>query len=188
MKLQKTTLFLLGLALALGGFVYFNELKNQSELEVIQNKPAAIFNFQEEDIIKLIITTQKQTLEFSRSEGKQFTWHMKQPKNVPANDGVVSFLLNLLVLGKSQRSFTVSADNLSQYGLQPPFAKIKIILRDRQEYHLTLGKADFENKYLYASIEPQSNLQQTRQILLVSKNFQYAISERTLQDWQKSPN
>lgn len=188
MKLQKTTLILLGLAFVLGSFVYFNEIKNEERLESTQNKPGDIFNFKEEDITELIIETQEETLEFERTENKDYKWQMKQPKNVPANDGVVAFLLNLLVQGKSDRVFSVSADSLDRYGLQPPFAKIKIILADRQEHFLILGKPDFENKLLYATKNPHSPPQQTVQILLVSKNFQYAILERSLEDWQRSGN
>lgn len=184
MKLQKTTLILVGLALALGTFVYFSEIKDEPELVTNQNKRAKIFDFKEDEIKQLIIETEAETLQFERTENAESTWQMKQPEDTPANDGVVVFLLNLLVKGKSERAFT-TANNLSQYGLQPPFAKITVILNNNKEYKLLLGKPDFENKLIYATKDFNFDRQQNREILLVSKNFQYAIIERSLADWKR---
>lgn len=185
MKLQKTTLIWLIFALVLGSFVYFNQIKYSQESASIQNEKRKIFNFKEEDIQQLIIETEGETLKFERTNDRQSNWQIKQPKDVPANNGVVAFLLNLLVQEKSDRTFTVSIDNLNRYDLQPPRGIITIILNNLEKYQLILGKSDFENKFIYARVDPIDSGNKNVNIVLVSKNFHYAVLERSLEDWKK---
>ncbi len=187
MKLQKTTLILLGLAVTLGSFVYFSEVKNTNQPLAIQNERREIFDFQEADIKQLTIEIDGKTLEFERiNRNNSSNWQMLKPENTPANDGVVVFLLNLLARGKSERSFNVSANNLNLYGLQPFNTVITILLNNRQKHQLVLGKSDFENKLIYALADPTDLAKEDVEIILISKNFQYAILERTLDDWKRS--
>ena len=184
-KLQKTTLIWLGLALSLGIFVYFTEVENPTKLAKIKDKQRNIFDFKEEDIQKLTIEIEGKTLKFARVDRKQSKWQMKEPEDLPANDGVVAFLLNLLVEEKSERSFIVPANNLDRYNLQPSRATIKLILKNKKKHKLILGKSDFQNKLIYARINPSDPSEENVKIVLVSKNFQYAVLERKLEDWKK---
>ena len=187
MKLQKTTWIVLGLALALGSFVYFNEIKKQQQSATIKNEKRQIFNFKERDIQQLIIETERETLKFERiADNKQSQWQMKQPENFLVNDGVMAFLLNLLVKGNSERAFNVPLDRLNHYGFQPPRATIKIVLNNRKEHQLILGKSDFENKLVYARTDPNGSAKKDTRVLLISKNFHYAVLARSLEDWRQS--
>jgi hypothetical protein len=47
-----------------------------------------IFNFKKEDIQKLTIKTQKDNLEFEKTNRENNRWQMKRPENVVANDAV----------------------------------------------------------------------------------------------------
>ena len=185
MKLQKTTFIWLVLAFVLGSFVYLNQIKYSQESANIQNEKRKIFNFKEEDVQQLIIETERETLKFKRTNDRDFNWQIKQPKDIPANDGVVSFLLNLLVLEKSDRTFTVSIDDLDRYDLQPPRGIITIILNNLKKHQLILGKSDFENKFIYARVDPIDPGDQNVNIVLISKNFHYAVLARSLEDWKK---
>ncbi|MDJ0713978.1 MAG: DUF4340 domain-containing protein [Prochloraceae cyanobacterium] len=188
MKLQRTTWFLLGLALFLGGFVYVYEIQGKPQREAIEAKQKQIFTFPEKEIKELTIERAEQTLKFERTQDDRKPWLMKQPEEVSVNDGVISFLLNLLAKEQSDRSFTVSSDRVSQYGLDKPLATITILLENGKKHQLILGKPDFQDKFIYALTEPQTNNKQKLEVILVSKNFQYAI-EREIEEWkQKEEN
>ena len=184
MKLQKSTLVLVFSALILGSFVYFYEIQGKEKREEIQSQQKQIFDFSEEDIQKLTIDTSEQTLEFERTENDKQPWQMKQPEDVPASDASVSFLLNLLVEEKSENNFRINAQESEEYGLDLPSATVKVQLKNQETHQLILGKPDFEDKFIYAQVDPPQSTELEIEISLVSKDFQYAV-ERDLAEWKQ---
>jgi Domain of unknown function (DUF4340) len=183
MKLQKTTWLLVAIAILFGGFIYFIEIQKQPHQVERQADGNNIFNLQKEEIKKLMIKTQKENLEFERTNRENSQWQMRQPENVAANDAVISFLLNLLVEGKRDREVKISRDKLPEYGLDKPLATIEIKLKDQKNHQLVLGKSDFEDKFLYAQIDPSLQSGELT-VTLVPKDFQYAI-KRDLSEWKQ---
>jgi len=104
------------------------------------------------------------------------------------NNVVVSMPMNLGSLNINQ-PFQGMIGNpfLNLYGLQPSHAVITIFLNNQKKHQLVLGKSDFENKFIYALADPTDLANEKLEIILISKNFQYAILERTLDDWKRSP-
>ena len=184
MKLQKSTLILVFLALILGGFVYFYEIKGKENREELQSQQKQIFDFSEADIQKLTIDTPKQILEFERTEDDNQPWQMKQPEDVLASDASVSFLLNLLVKEKSERTFSIDSKESQEYGFDSPLATVNVQLENQETHQVILGKPDFEDKFIYAQVDPSQSTEQEIEIILVSKNFQYAV-ERELEEWKQ---
>ncbi|MGK7876226.1 MAG: DUF4340 domain-containing protein [Xenococcaceae cyanobacterium] len=184
MKLQRTTWILLVLALILGGFVYFYEIQGAPKREAIQAKQKQIFDFEKEEIKEITIEKKEETLEFERTGDENKLWQMKQPEDVPASDAAVSFLLNLLVEGKSDRSFTIPSEQSKEYGFDKPFATVEIQLENQETHKLILGKPDFKDQFLYAQADPPSQTEQELTIILVPKDFQYAV-ERELEEWKQ---
>jgi hypothetical protein len=194
MKLQRTTLFLLLLAILLGGFVYFYEFQWKSEQEQVKKKEQQLFSFKEEDVKILKITTPSETIILERSpESASTKWLMKSPDTVAANDGTVAYLLNLLETENSDRTLTTPASQLAEFGLKQPQATIDITLNDGKTQKLVLGKPNFENRLVYAQKEFANKPDGNIEVILVSKNFENAI-KRSLSEWkavdnsQKSPS
>jgi Domain of unknown function (DUF4340) len=187
MKFQRTTWILISLALALGGFVYLYEIQGKDKRETIEAKQKQIFAFKAEEIKGLTIERNGQILKFEREGNDNKSWQMKQPENSPASDPTITFLLNLLVPGKSDRSFSVIGDRLQEYGLDRPIAKISLLLKNGKTQEIILGKPDFQNEFIYAQVDPPNQTQSEQKIILVSKDFQSAV-ERDLEEWkQKKP-
>lgn len=184
MKLQKTTWVLVTIAVLLGGVVYFNEIQRQYQSEDAQSNKPKIFDFQEEDIQILTIETNKETLKFERTGTENRPWQMKQPEDVPANDASIAFLLNLLVKGKSDRAIPISSEQIKEYGLDKPSAKIDIQLKNGKKHQLILGNTDFEGQSLYAQVDPCDRSDQELKVILVSKDYQFAI-DRDLTEWKQ---
>ena len=183
MKLQRTTLILLASALCLGGFVYISEIQRTHQQEAAKTIKQPIFSFKEDQIQSLTIYINEETLEFERVTGKEPGWRMKTPKDTPASDASVSFLLNLLVEGKSDRSFPIQTQQLPEYGFDKPLAIVKVQLKNQQTHQLILGKPDFNRSFLYAQVDPPPQTPQPLKVLLVPIDFEYAV-KRPMSEWQ----
>ncbi|MBW4663404.1 MAG: DUF4340 domain-containing protein [Chroococcus sp. CMT-3BRIN-NPC107] len=182
MKLPKTTLILLLLALGLGGFVYFYEIRGASQKQVAIAKGEEIFAFSEDEVKSFRIKTQSQTLKFEQVDSK---WQMKEPSDTPASSASVAYLLNLLETGKSDRTFSVPTTQLSEYGLTEPQGAIAITLKNSETHQLILGKPDFNRSFLYALADPPAKSQGKVDVLLVSPDFANAVN-RQLSEWKSS--
>ncbi|MBE9128440.1 MULTISPECIES: DUF4340 domain-containing protein [unclassified Coleofasciculus] len=189
MKLQRTTLILLVLAVFLGGFVYFYEVQGAPKREAAKETKKPIFSFEEDQIqgvtIYLNKDQRKKIFKFERVGKEKMPWQMKYPKDVSASDASVAFLLDLLVEGKSDRSFTVPATQLKEYGLDKPQATVKVELKNREIHRINLGKPDFNRSFLYAQIDPRTQDSGQVDVLLVPVDFEYAVN-RPVSEWEQS--
>ncbi|MDY6785680.1 MAG: DUF4340 domain-containing protein [Cyanobacteriota bacterium] len=185
MKLQRTTWILLATALTLGSFVYLAEFTGSSRREAAELGEQKLFELSEEQIEGVEIARPEQKLRFERTGKAQQPWQMKQPENVPASEPQIVFLLNLIVEGKSDRAFKVARSRLSEYGLDQPTAEIAIGVKGKEQPHtLLLGKPNFDEKFLYARVDPPDKAEKEVEVVLVPIDFRYAV-ERDLEDWKE---
>ncbi|MTJ16615.1 MULTISPECIES: DUF4340 domain-containing protein [unclassified Dolichospermum] len=181
MKLPKTTLILILLALGLGGFVYFHEIKGKNQQAEIKIQNQKIFAFTADDVQSLTIKIKETTLQLERrNTSEKPQWEIKSPISALANDAIVSYLMDLLVDGKSERTVLISSAELSEFGLDKPVATIDIKLKNQQSHQLILGKGDFNNQFLYAQADSNKNMN----LLLVSKDFVNAVN-RDISEWKQ---
>jgi hypothetical protein len=181
MKLPKTTLILILLALGLGGFVYFHEIKGKNQQAEIKIQNQKIFTFTADDVQSLTIKIKETTLQLERrNTSEKPQWEIKSPISALANDAIVSYLMDLLVKGKSERTVLISSAELSEFGLDKPVATIDIKLKNQESHQLILGKGDFNNQFLYAQADSNKNMN----LLLVSKDFVNAVN-RDISEWKQ---
>ena len=185
MKLQRTTLILLISAILLGGFVYFYEIKGAPQREAAKTTKQPIFAFEEDEIQSVTIYTDDETWKFERLSKPELGWQMKKPKNTPANDAAISFLLNLLAKGESDRTIFVTADKLKEYGLNRPSATVEVKLKGEKVHKLVLGKPDFNRSFFYAQVDPSEQKSEALSVLLVPIDFEYAVN-RPMSEWEGS--
>ncbi|MEH1904616.1 MAG: DUF4340 domain-containing protein [Nostoc sp.] len=185
MKLPRTTLILILLALGLGGFVYFYEIRGATVREEIKEQKQQIFSFAADDVQSLTVKTKKLTLNLERSpESSNLKWLIKSPVSGPANDAIVSYLMDLLVKGKSERTLSTPAKELGEFALDQPQATINITLKNRQSHQLILGKSNFNGRFLYAQTDPPAKPDGNINVLLVSTDFVNAVN-RELSEWKQ---
>ncbi|OUL29966.1 hypothetical protein BV378_04945 [Nostoc sp. RF31YmG] len=192
MKFSRTTLILLLLALGLGGFVYFHEIRGATQREEVKEKKQQIFAFTADDVQSLSITTQKVSLSLERNaQESQPKWLLKSPVSEPANDAIVSYLMDLLVKGKSdvydglrQRSLSIPPSQKADFGLDQPQATINISLKNQQSHQLLLGKPNFNRSFLYAQADPTVKPDGNIDVLLVSTDFENAVN-RDISEWKQ---
>ncbi|MDZ7968157.1 MAG: DUF4340 domain-containing protein [Nostoc sp. DedSLP03] len=186
MKLPRTTLILILLALGLGGFVYFHEIRRATVQEEIKEQKQKIFSFGEDDVQSLTVKTKKFTLNLERNpeSSSKPKWLIKSPILGPANDAIVSYLMDLLVKGNSDRTLSTPAKQLGEFALDPPQATINITLKNRQSHQLILGKSNFNGRLLYAQADPIGKSDGNINVLLVSTDFANAVN-RELSEWKQ---
>jgi len=88
--------------------------------------------------------------------------------------------MDLLVDGKIERTVSVLPTELPEFGLDKPVATIDIKLKNQQSHQLILGKAEFNNQFLYAQADANQNLN----LLLVSQDFFNAVN-RDISEWKQ---
>ncbi|MHC5772637.1 DUF4340 domain-containing protein [Nostoc sp.] len=185
MKLPRTTLILILLALGLGGFVYFYEIRGATVREEIKEQKQQIFSFAADDVQSLTVKTKKLTLNLERNpKSSNPKWLIKSPVSEPANDAIVSYLMDLLVKGKSDSTLSTPAKELGEFALVQPQATINITLRNRQSHQLILGKSNFNGRFLYAQADPAAKPDGNINVLLVSTDFANAVN-RELSEWKQ---
>ncbi|MBE9051308.1 DUF4340 domain-containing protein [Nostocales cyanobacterium LEGE 11386] len=188
MKLPRTTLVLVLLALGLGGFVYFYEIRGATQRAEIKEQKQQIFSFTEDDVQSLIIKTKDITLNLERNtQSENPKWLLTSPTSEPANDGIVAYLLDLLVKGTSDRTLSTPANQLGNFGLDQPLATININLKNQQTYQLTLGNPAFNRRFLYAQTDSAAQPNGNVDVLLVSPDFENAVN-REISEWKQPAN
>ena len=199
MKLKKSTWFLVFLATILGGWVYFYEVKLAAQRNIIEQQAQKIFNFDANNIQKITISHSNSTLarsqnpaetalsptflELVKTPNQSSSWLMKQPETFAINQGVISFLLNLIEQGTTERKLLITKEQLSQYELDQPVASITIQLNNQQTYQLLLGKETLNPEVIYAQINPTVVNSNKTEVVLVSKNWHYAVL-RKIEEWK----
>ncbi len=185
MKLQRTTLILILLALGLGGFVYFFEIRGETQRQESQANKLSIFDFAADDVRSLNINANNLNIIIERSTSPNPPkWLLKSPISSPASDASVSFLMDLLIKGTSDRIISVSSNQLNEFGLNPPVATIEVQLKNQKTHRLILGKSNFNDRFLYAQTNSSHKPDGKTEVLLVSKEFVNAVS-RELSEWQE---
>jgi len=205
--MKRTTLVLVILAIALGGFVYFDEMKRKNQSEQVAQNPQKqinqpnsshqsnqqekkqIFSFNTSDIQSISIKTQDYKLDLEQ-EGKPEPpkWLVKLPASTtpkPAQEAIVSYLTDLLTKGKSENIIPVPGSQLGEFGLDKPLAVIDVKLKSQEKHQLILGKPNFNNTLLYAKVGDPNSRGQSIEVLLVSKDFANAVN-RQLSEWEDS--
>ncbi len=192
MKLKKSTWFLLFLAISLGGWVYFYEIKLEAQRIAQQKQAKKVFDFdlkniQDITIVRPVETSPEwQLLKLTKNQDiSNSSWKIEQPQIALVNQGVISFLLNLIEKETIENKLLVTHEQLSQYGLDQPVATITIQLDNQQTYSILLGKETINSELIYAQINPVKKEALPTEVLLLSKNWHYAVI-RELKEWQDS--
>ena len=188
MKFNRTTISLVILSLSLTGIVYITEIKpqgfNLNNKGQKQKEIVRIFPFETQDIQQIIINVDQEVISFQRKENGNSAWQMIEPENLVANNGAIAFLLNLFPQAQKKLELPANIEKRKEYGLLESAKKIELILKNGDQYYLTLGNSNFDNTQIYAEVKFPPSIQDEYSIFLVSKSFQYAI-ERDFEEWKQ---
>lgn len=197
MKLQRSTLILLLVALGLAGAVYVFEIRVSEKQEKIAAQKEQIFTFSADDVQSLTVTVPNQTITVERIDAEDTEtaspWRLTKPLQTLANPASVNNVISYLVKSQTDpatntgiRQLNISETELSNYGLNNPEKTIEVKLKNNQSHRLVLGKPDFNGRSIYAQIDPNSNTE-TRSILVIPQEI-LTVIEKPLEDWKFAEN
>lgn len=188
MKLQRSTVILVGLALILGAGVLIVEGQKQSPEDATEAQSPgknSLYDFSEEDVTGLTVTRQGETLEFQRDEGG--TWRMVQPETGPAEPAAIAFLLSRILTDTPAQEITITPDQQTEFGFDRPTGQVQITLKDGTVHQVVLGADDFSGSSLYVLKDPETvplpeDAGETT-VYVVSKDLASGV-DRPLAEWQ----
>ena len=179
MKLNRTPVILLIVAVLLGGVVYLQ----QTIPPPVKSEAQLLFGFEEADVRSLNLKTLEQNLSFVKNAAPNpAIWQMTSPNQVRANDASVAYLLNAIASANSAAPLTAPTAKQAEFGFDSPLATVELTLKDSKTHRLILGKPNFNRTSLYAQIDPQPGSE--LKIFLVSLDFENAVN-RPLSEWQQ---
>lgn len=165
-------------------FLWTTAQDTPEEITEQQEQELKLFQFNEDQVVNLAVTTPQQTLVFERSQQSfPHTWRMTKPQDKPADEAAIAFLLNLLATTKSPRTLSVEPSRQKEFGFNQSPGNIKVVLQNKQTHNLVLGGQDPTESFIYARVAPGSNPGKNLQVVLVPTAFMKAIN-RPLTEWQ----
>ena len=219
--LKRSTWIWLAIALGLGfGIVAYDQVSQQREEQQAQQD--LVLGLEEEEIQSFVIKTVTKTVTNAGArEGTQaltFTrpnevaaptqWEVSVDDQDPvqASDGAIAFLTNLILTGQSDGQLEATPQQLKEYVVDKPRARLIITLEDGETRELQLGKAGFDDQFVYARISsgPEADENNTgknpqnqqdsgdrpapagESIQTIPKDFEYALI-RDIKEWKYTP-
>jgi len=203
MKIQRNTLILALAAFGLASGIYIQQQLTAPNApgEIRAEGSEPLFDFDEADVVQFTIRRPDLTLSLEKREAEsagaesvetaalgQPDWNLTAPEQIPASDGAVAFLLNLLATGDRRDSFSIpsSPERLAEFGLDQPTAQVDVTLADDTTRSLTLGDSNFDDSGLYAartltSSQPPDS--ESTEVFLIDSSLEPALL-RPLEEWR----
>ncbi|MFM7326098.1 MAG: hypothetical protein ACKO4L_14475, partial [Nodosilinea sp.] len=142
MKLQRSTLILLGLALLLGAGVilsesqWFKSLKSKANPE-LEDTQSPILTFSEGEVKAITLKRGEGTLSLERQADD--SWRLTRPIQSGAEAGAVAFLLSRLNTDRPLQRVTMQPDQAADFGFTEPMGTVTLTLGDDRRHTLILG-------------------------------------------------
>ena len=187
MKLKRSTVVLVGVALLMGAGVLIAESQRSDAPQTaeVEGSGEPIFPFEETAVTRLQVERDGDTLVFEKDD--EGNWQMVQPDSEPAEPGAVAYLLSRLNTDSPLQTVAMQPDELEAFGLADPAGTVTVTLEDGTEHQLLLGGEDFSGSARYAVIDPETWPPATAgeeiSVLVVSQDVANGIN-RPVDEWK----
>ena len=158
--MKKSTLILVLIAAALGGYVYWHEFKHPAKKSAKASPP--IFHFQPSEVASIGLAGSGGTIVVERQGSG---WQITQPVSTRANKNAIESLLNSVTLAHASRTLTATGDELSEFGLKSPAVTLSFHLNSGETRQLEIGSPDFSGASAYARVDG------SKQVILVPNSL-----------------
>jgi hypothetical protein len=141
----RTTLILFGVLLVLASFVYFFEIKGRASREKDVEKSKKLLSIDEEQIHKVTVKRQADTLAFERNGD---VWNIVKPIKAQGDKYAVKNLVTEVAGAKSEREIP-DISNWADYGLANPKFSVFVQSKTGQMDTLFVGDNNPTGSFLY---------------------------------------
>ncbi|MCZ6788924.1 MAG: DUF4340 domain-containing protein [Chloroflexi bacterium] len=145
----RITFVLAVLAVVVGGYVVFFELQKTTERET---QPLWFYNVHDDDIRRISVTHQDETLAFIKGTGEEFQWFFDDGTDTEVDLDRWGGIPLLVTGPRSRRVLEERIDDPIAYGLEPPLTVIEVSLFDGRELSVRIGDNTPDNTGSYAQL------------------------------------
>jgi len=115
-------------------------LKSAIDKDLFALRDKSVVAVSRNEILEVEIQNGKENLVLTRTGNNlKENWTLSR-ENLPADSGEWNKTLNTLIELKASKIAAETTDNLAEFNLNKPFAKITFVKADKKRIHLTLGK------------------------------------------------
>ena len=147
MKLMKTLILFLILA-ALGGYVYYYEIKGGEDRDKLAELEEQLFNFEKDSVKAIEIRSIFNQFYFSKTDDG---WKIKKPVNTGGDKNTIDGLVNTLQNLKKIREFPAKLDDYKNYGLVARSHLAILVFNDGTRDSVRIGDQTFDGKNYFAA-------------------------------------
>ena len=159
MILRKTTLIVIGGAVALGAAVYYWDWKRSQTEKPAEDTSKPAFSIPAADVRSLTLAGAAQAGQPAiRLEKRNGRWVMVQPMEADADETAVESMVEEVVGANISQTEPGTPDRRKAYGLDPPQGSIEFELQNGAKHTIVLGHRDFTDTNVYALIDSGSNV------------------------------
>ena len=159
----KTTIIVAVLAIALGAFVYFYEIKGGEERQQAERQAKKTFLFEDDQVQGLTLTHSGEEIVLAKAEDGE--WTITAPIKTEADKGTVDALVRNLKNAETDRVVADSTADLGAFGLDEPEVKVSLLLEDEGTDVLCIGDKSPTGSYVFA------NMDGNREVFTVSSSL-----------------
>ena len=168
----RSTLVLLVVFAALGGYVYFAEYRGHDEREQKEASKKKLFPTPIKDVSSLSLTFPDHKFSAIKKDDKH--WEFTEPQGMDADSDEWDMLVSSL--GQIEKGSAVSTDaNLAQYGLDKPVVEVTAKLKDGKTVGVLFGAENPKKSDSYAKLADSSDVFLSP--LSASKSFQKSLTD-----------
>jgi hypothetical protein len=170
----KGTLILLLVCLALGGYVYFYEIKGSNQREQAKEAENQVWKFDGQSIQQIELISATQRITAIRQNEKE--WALTSTGNSRTLDADADELNRLAGSASNIRRESVvepNAANLAPFGLDPAKSSLKIKTKDGKEYAINFGTSNPTGNSAYAVMAGK------KEVFLVASSVVSAFDKKT---------
>jgi hypothetical protein len=147
----KTTIIVAILAIALGAFVYFYEIKGGEERQQAEQQAKKIFLFEDDQVQGLTLAHSGEEIVLTKAEDGE--WTISAPIETEADKGTVDALVRNLKNAETDRIVADSTADLGGFGLDDPEVKVSLLLEEMSTDTLCIGDKSPTGSYVFANMD-----------------------------------
>jgi hypothetical protein len=152
----KGTLLLLLVCLALGGYLYFYEIKGGEKREKAKQAENQIWKLDDKNIQEIDLASSSQHITAVRKNDKE--WVLTAPQQWDADADELNRLAGSASTLLREESLGLENADLSKFGLSPAQSSLKLKTKDGKEYAIDFGNNNPGGKSTYARLSNQKTV------------------------------
>ncbi|MBN2424804.1 MAG: DUF4340 domain-containing protein [Calditrichaceae bacterium] len=170
---MKKTIIFLCIALALGAYVYFYEIKGGEEREKAKEESEKLFSLEKDSIQSVLIQSFAGHYLLNRTNDG---WQIEIPVKTKADESTVNSLLYGITSAKKTRTFNIKAKDKYDYGVGPGGIKLTVTSKSGIRDSVFLGQSSAVGSEIYAS--------KTDTIIHLISSSLKSNADKTLFEWR----